>query len=68
MRRQELGEGECGDDVAGLLVRERQSSEFGYFACEKEAKRLQVVKCQEKWLVAVKRIDCLPKTFGVIGG
>ena len=35
---QELGEGECGDDVAGLLVRERQSSEFEYFACEKEAK------------------------------
>jgi len=29
------GEGECGDDVAGLLVRERQ---FGYFACEKRSK------------------------------
>ena len=27
-----IGEGECGDDVAGLLVRERQSSEFGYCA------------------------------------
>jgi len=27
------GEGECGEDVAGLLVRE---TKFGYFACEKE--------------------------------
>jgi len=29
------GEGECGDDVAGLLVREK---EFGYFAGEKRSK------------------------------
>jgi len=29
------GEGECGDDVAGWLVREM---EFGYFACEKGSK------------------------------
>ena len=29
------GGGECGDDVAGLLVRE---TEFGYFVCKKEAK------------------------------
>ena len=30
------GEGECGDDVARWLVRERRS--FGYFACEKGSK------------------------------
>jgi len=29
------GEGECGDDVVGLLVRE---TEFGYFAGEKRGK------------------------------
>jgi len=27
------GEGELGDDVVGLLVRE---TEFGYFVCEKK--------------------------------
>ena len=30
------GEGECGDDVAGGLVRERRSSAI--FACEKGSK------------------------------
>ena len=29
------GEGECGDDVVGLLVRQ---TEFGYFASEKRGK------------------------------
>jgi len=46
------GEGEYGDDVVGLLVRE---TEFGYFAVKKEQSCLQV-KCQEKWSVAVRRI------------
>ena len=31
------GEDECGDDVVGLLLRERET-EFGYFACEKRGK------------------------------
>jgi len=30
------GEDECGDDVAGWLV--RQKAEFGYFASEKRSK------------------------------
>jgi len=46
------GEGERGDDVVGLLVRE---TEFGYFACEKNQSCLQV-KCREKWWVAMRRI------------
>ena len=50
------GEGECGDDVAGLLVRE---TGLGYFACEKKKQSYLQVKCQEKWWhwwVAVRRI------------
>ena len=46
------GEGECGDDVVGSLVRDRRSLDI--LPVKKEAK-LQV-KCQEKWSVAVKRI------------
>jgi len=45
------GEGECGDDVLGLLVRERRSLDI--LPVKKEC--LQV-KCQGKWSVAVRRI------------
>jgi len=58
-----------------------RKTEFGYFACEKKQKESKEkkqsclqVKCQEKWWEAVRRIcgggfvDCLPKTFGVVGG
>jgi len=42
------GEGECGDDVAGWLVRERRSLDI--LPVKKKA------KCQERWWEAVKRI------------
>ena len=47
------GEGECGDDVAGWLVRERRSLDI--LPVKKEAK-LSEVKCQERWWEVVKRI------------
>ena len=47
------GEGECGDDAAGLLVRERQSLDI--LKVKKEAK-LSEVKFQENWWIAVRRI------------
>ena len=47
------GEGECGDDVAGLLVRERRSLDI--LPVKKKQSCLQV-KFQEKWWVAVRRI------------
>jgi len=46
-------EGECGDDVAGLLVRERRSLDI--LPVKKKQSCLQV-KFQEKWWVAVRRI------------
>ena len=46
------GEGECGDDVVGLLVRERRSLDI--LPVKKRQSCLQV-KCQ-KWSVAVRRI------------
>ena len=48
------GEGDCGDDVAGWLVRERRSLNI-LPVNEKEQSCLQV-KYQEKWWVAVRRI------------
>ena len=47
------GEGECGDDVVGLLVRERRSLDI--LPVKKRQSCLQV-KCQEKWSVAVRKI------------
>ena len=44
--------GECGDDVMGLLVRDRRSLDI---LLKKRQSCLQV-KCQEKWSVAVRRI------------
>jgi len=44
------GEGECGNDVMGLLVRDRRSLDI--LPVKKEAE----LKCQEKWSVAVRRI------------
>ena len=46
------GEGECGDDVVGLLVRERWS--FDIFPVKKNRRSCLQVKCQEKWSVAVR--------------
>jgi len=46
------GEGERGDDVVGLLVRE---TEFGYFAGEKKAK-LSASEVPGEVVVAVRRI------------
>ena len=46
------GEGECGDDVMGLLVRERRSLD----TLKKKRQRCLQVKCQEKWSVTVRRI------------
>ena len=48
------GEGECGDDVVGLLVRERRSLDI--LLVKKKKQSCLQVKCQEKWSVAVKRI------------
>jgi len=50
------GEGECGDDVVGLLVRERRSLDI--LPVKKRQSCLQV-KCKEKWSVAVRRICSL---------
>jgi len=47
------GVGECGDDVVGLLVRERRSLDI--LPVKKRQSCLQV-KCQEKWSVATRRI------------
>ena len=47
------GEGECGDDLVGLLMRDRRS--FDILPVKKRQSCLQV-KCQEKWSVAVRRI------------
>jgi len=47
------GEGECGDDVTGLLVKERRSLDI--LPIKKKQGCLQV-KWQEKWWVAVRRI------------
>ena len=45
------GEGECGDDVAGWLVRKRRSLDI--LPVKKEAK-LSASLQQEKWLEAVR--------------
>jgi len=42
------GVGECGDDVVGLLVRDRQSLDF----CLRKKRSSLQMKCQEKWSVA----------------
>ena len=47
------GEGECGDDVAGWLVRERRSLDI--LPVKKEAK-LSASEVQERWWEAVRRI------------
>jgi len=47
------GVGECGDDVMGLLVRERRSLDI--LPVKKRQSCLQM-KCQEKWSVAMRRI------------
>jgi len=47
------GEGERGDDVVGLLVRERRSLDI--LPVKKNQSCLQV-KCREKWWVAMRRI------------
>jgi len=44
------GEGECGDDVAGWLVRERRSLDVLSVKKKKRSMHIQV-KCQEKWWV-----------------
>jgi len=60
------GEGECGDDVAGWLVKERRSLDI--LPVKREAKLSasevpgEVVGSGEEF------VDCLPKTFGVVGG
>ena len=48
------GEGECGNDVVGLLVRERRSLDI--LPVKKKKQSCLQVKCQEKWSVAVRRI------------
>ena len=45
-------EGECRDDVAGLLVREKRSLDI----LPVKKQRCLQVKCQEKWWEAVRRI------------
>jgi len=47
------GEGECGDGVAGWLVRERRSLDV--LPVKKEAK-LSASEVQDSWWEAVKRI------------
>ena len=48
------GEGECGDDLSGLLVRERRSLDI--LPVKKKKQSCLHVKCQEKWWEAVRRI------------
>ena len=47
-------EGECGDDVVGLLIRDRRSLDI--LPVKKKQSCLQV-KCQEKCQVAARRIS-----------
>ena len=66
------GVGECGDDVVGLLVRERRSLDI--LPVKKEAKLSasevpgEVVGNGEEDLRCRSLDDCLPKALGVIGG
>ena len=46
------GEGECRDDVAGLLVRERRSLDI--LPVKKKKQSCLQVKCQEKWWLAIR--------------
>jgi len=65
------GEGECGDDVAGLLVRERRSLDI--LPVKKEAKLSASevpgeMVCSGEEDLWICDFDCLPKTFGIVGG
>jgi len=66
------GEGECADDVAVWLVRERRSLDI--LPVKKEAKLSasevpgEVVASGEEDLRCKSLLTVLPKTFGVVGG
>ena len=65
------GEGECGDDVAGWLVRERRSLDI--LPVKKKEKLSasevpgEVVGSGEEDLRCRSLLSLLPKTFGLVG-